>query len=329
MHRVIVVDDDEANLRLYAAVVRRVLGEDPLTFESPIAALQAVMSSAPSLIIVDNRMPDMDGVSFITEVRSFPDMEEIPILMLSSEADHQLRARAMAAGASLVLEKPVPLREFTAQLRYFAGVPASRMTYREVVMPTDERDTLVRLHRVIQMHSKELAVHARSVRDLAISLANEMQLSPEQIEALRVGALVYDIGMLSVPDKILAMPSELPARWRSIVNAHVDAGASILGGGQRPLMRSAETMARYHHEHYDGTGYPDGLVGDEIPLLARVIAVADTYVALVSERPHRAEFTMGSAIAQIISQRGTTFDPAVVDAFERMKEHLPEIRRSA
>jgi putative two-component system response regulator len=120
MHRVIVVDDDEANLKLYAAVVRRVLGEDPLTFESAIDALQNVVSTAPSLIIVDNRMPDMDGVTFISEIRSMPDLQETPILMLSADTDHALRARAMAAGASLVLEKPVPLREFTAQLRYYA-----------------------------------------------------------------------------------------------------------------------------------------------------------------------------------------------------------------
>jgi HD-GYP domain-containing protein (c-di-GMP phosphodiesterase class II) len=179
------------------------------------------------------------------------------------------------------------------------------------------------------MRNKELAFHARSVRDLAISLANELQLSPEQIEALRVGALVYDIGMLSVPDKVLAMPSDLPVRWRSIVNGHVDAGASILGGGQRPLMRAAEAMARHHHEHFDGTGYPDGLVGEEIPLLARIVGLADTYVALVSERPYRPEFTSLAAAAQIANLRGTAFDPTIVDAFERIKERLPEIRRSA
>jgi response regulator RpfG family c-di-GMP phosphodiesterase len=329
MHRVLVVDDDEANLSLYAAVVKRVIGEDPLAFQNPLAALDSIGEAPPSLIIVDNHMPEMDGVAFVSAVRSIPDFTQTPILMLTSDSDSNLRSRAMAAGVSLVLEKPVPLREFTAQLRYFTGIPASKSTYGEVIMPTDERDTLLRLHRVIQMHNKDLALHARSVRDLAIALANELHLLPEQIEGLRMGALVYDIGMLSVPDKVLSLPSELPPRWRSIVNGHVDAGASVLGGGQRPLMRAAETIARFHHERYDGSGYPDGLVGDEIPILARIVGIADSYVALVSERPHRPEFTMATAAAQIVSERGTGFDPTIVDVFERIREHLPQIRRSA
>jgi response regulator RpfG family c-di-GMP phosphodiesterase len=329
MHRVMVIDDDEANLSLYAAVIKRVVGEDPLAFESPLAALESMCDAPPSLIVVDNHMPEMDGVGFIAAVRAIEEYSAVPILMLTADADRGVRARAMAAGASVVLEKPVPLREFTAQLRYFAGIPASKSTYGEVVMPTDERDTLVRLHRVIQMRSKELALHARSVRDLALALGNELRILPDQIEGLRVGALVYDIGMLSIPDKVLSHPSELPARWRSIVNGHVDAGAAILGGGQRPLMRAAETVARFHHERYDGSGYPDGLVGEEIPILARIIGLADTYVALVSERPHRPEFTPESAMAQIVSERGTAFDPAIVDAFERIRERLPQIRRTA
>ena len=125
------------------------------------------------------------------------------------------------------------------------------------------------------------------------------------------------------------MPSTLPMRWRSIVNSHVDAGAAILSGATHPLLRTAEAIARYHHERYDGSGYPDGRSGEDIPLFARIVAVADTYIALTSERPHRIEFTQAHALAQIRGESGKAFDPSVVDAFVRLEDRLSDFRCSA
>ncbi len=329
MNRVVVVDDDEPNLKLYAAVVKRVLGEDAVSFENPLEALERLDDLRPALIVVDYQMPEMDGLSFIRELREKPAHGFTPIIMLTASGEAALGERAIEAGATLFLEKPLALADFTAHLRHFCGAPASRVTYGEVIMPTDERDTLLRLYRALQAHNKDLAAHAVHVRDLAVAIANEMHLSSEEIEALRIGALVYDIGMLAVPDKIRDMPSALPTRWRSVVNAHVDAGAAILGGGRRPLLRAAETMARYHHERFDGTGYPEGLCGSMIPLAARILAVADTYVALTSERPHRVEFTSANAVAQIVGLSGTAFDPNVVTAFAGLKDSPHNSRRSA
>ncbi len=113
------------------------------------------------------------------------------------------------------------------------------------------------------------------------------------------------------------------------MNGHVDAGAAILGGATRPILREAEAIARSHHERFDGTGYPDGLTGAEIPLMARIVSVADTYVALTSERPHRIEFTQPHALAQIRGESGKAFDPIVVEAFARLEDRLNEFRRSA
>ena len=329
MNRVVVVDDDEPNLKLYSAVVKRVLGEDCVAFENPLEALDRLDDLRPALIVVDYQMPEMDGLSFIRELRAKPAQSFTPVIMLTASGETALGERALEAGATLFLQKPLALADFTAHLRHFCGAPASRVTYGEVIMPTDERDTILRLFRALQAHNKDLASHAIAVRDLAVAIANEMHLSGEEIEALRIGALVYDIGMLAVPDKIREMPSALPTRWRSVVNAHVDAGAAILGGGRRPLLRAAETMARYHHERFDGTGYPEGLCGSMIPVAARILAVADTYVALISERPHRVEFTSANAVAQVVGLSGTAFDPNVVAAFAGLKDRPNHTRRSA
>jgi response regulator RpfG family c-di-GMP phosphodiesterase len=329
MNRVVVVDDDEPNLKLYCAVVKRVLGEDAVAFENPVEALERLDDLRPALVIVDYQMPEMDGVSFIRQLRAKAPHTFTPIIMLTASGEMRLGERAIEAGATLFLEKPIAIADFTAHLRHFAGAPASRVTYGEVIMPTDERDTILRLYRALQAYSIDLAGHAVQVRDLSVAIANEMQLPSEEIEALRIGVLVYDIGMLAVPEKVREMPSVLPTRWRSIVNGHVDAGATILGGGRRPLLRAAETIARYHHERFDGTGYPEGLAGSMIPLAARIVAVADTYAALISERPHRVEFTPANAAAQIVGLSGAAFDPSVVAAFERLKDTLKDFPRSA
>lgn len=329
MNRVVVVDDDEPNLKLYAAVVKRVLGEDAVAFENPLEALDRLNDLRPALVIVDYQMPEMDGLSFIRELRGKAPHAFTPIIMLTASGELALGERAIEAGATLFLQKPLELADFTEHLRHFAGAPASRVTFGEVIMPTDERDTILRLHRALQAHNRDLAAHAVYVRDLAVAIADELQLPGDEIEAIRVAALVYDIGMLVVPEKVREMPSVLPTHWRSVVNEHVDAGAAILGGGRRPLLRAAETIARYHHERFDGTGYPEGLAGSGIPLAARIIAVADTYVALISERPHRVEFTQANAVAQIVGLSGAAFDPNVVAAFERLKDKPNTFRRSA
>ena len=330
MYRVVIVDDDEATLKLYSAVIKRVLGETPIAYSDPHAALRELEHLRPSLVIVDYFMPEMDGVAFTQAMRDLPAHAFTPVLMLTANSDSSLGPRALGAGATAFVEKPISIKDFSAQLRRFAvAQPASRATYGEIVMPTDERDTIERLHRTIRTCSRELADQAEAVRDIAVAIAEQMHLDRNDIEALRSATLVYDIGMLSVPERVRAMPSALPIRWRSIVNSHVDAGSVILGGATRPLLREAEAIARHHHERFDGSGYPDGLAGAEIPLLARIVAVADTYAALTSERPHRIEFTQPHAVAQIRGESGKAFDPIVVEAFSRLEGRLSEFRRSA
>lgn len=321
-----VVDDDEASLRLYSAVVRRVLGEDALAFDNPMDALARLDDKAPSLIVVDYRMPDMDGLEFIHAVRERPALADTPILMLTGDGSIGIGPRAMEAGATVFLEKPFSLSVFSAHLRHFT---AGRSIRGEVVMPTDERDTIMRLHRAMQACSNELARQAVRVRDLAVTIAEAMHCNSDFIEGLRMAGLVYDIGMISVPEKVRELPSVLPMRWRTLVNAHVDAGATILGDSRRPLLRLASDIARFHHERYDGEGYPDGLSGAQIPLGARIVAVADTYMALTAERPHRVEYEFNHALTQIAGEKGLAFDPEVVDAFLALGDRLRSFPRSA
>jgi putative two-component system response regulator len=322
MERVVIVDDDEATLKLYCAVIKRVLGTMPVAFSDPRDALMELGALRPALIIVDYFMPEMDGIAFTRELRRIPEHAATPVLMLTAHDERTVALGAADAGATDVAQKPISLKDLAAHLRRYA--PQSNVTVGEIVMPTDERDTIDRLHRLMRSCNPELAEHAEAVRIVALAIGEQLGLFDDDMAALNSVALVYDVGMLSVPDRVRAMPASLPMRWRSVVNCHVDAGASILGGSKRPLLQHAEQVARSHHERWDGKGYPEGLAGEAIPLLARVVAVADTYVALTSERPHRIEYTQFHALAQIRDERGHAFDPDVVDAFLRLENRLSE-----
>jgi response regulator RpfG family c-di-GMP phosphodiesterase len=327
--QVVLVDDDEPSLHFYTAVVNHVLGQEALAFEDPRRALKELARLHAQLVIVDYKMPELDGLAFVRALRSLPLHEDTPILMVSADANRGLPLRARESGVTAFLEKPIALDDLVKQLRQLTQRGVRRVTQGEILMPTDERDTILRLHRMLQGFDRLLAEQALHVRDITLAIGEELQLTGSDIEALRFGSLVYDVGMVAVAQKVRCTPGELSSRWRSHVNAHVDAGASILGGSVRPLMSAAEAIARYHHERFDGAGYPDGLRGDEIPHLARIVSVADTFVALGSDRPHRTEFTFTRAVAHVQAERGRAFDPEIVDAFERIKHRFEAIPRSA
>lgn len=328
MKRVLLVDDYEPNLRLYAAVVKRVIGEEPLAYEDPAEALQVLKIERPSLIVVDYQMPELDGVELVRAIRELDGHSATPIIMLTGMNDRELQQRAMQAGVTLFLEKPLPVREFMAQVRRYVPMVAAQDEL-PVDRPSGDGEAIVRLHRALQSRHVSLAQHAIRARDLAVELANALHVDHEETEHLRIAALVYDIGMIGVPDKALTAPWELSARWTSIVREHVTTGAAILAGGSTPLMKLAETLARYHHERYDGSGYPEGLRGEAIPLLARIMAVSDAFTAMTSERPYRTEMSGAEALSRIKAARGTAFDSQVVAALEGMKDRLIPSRRSA
>ena len=210
-------------------------------------------------------------------------------MMLTAQSDEPLRERALAAGANVFLSKPFATVEFIRHVRHLASW-AEKHTHGVVESSGErERDAILRLHRAMDTRDPRTARHMRIARDVAVEIATEMRLSRRDLDTLRWAALVYDIGKLAIPENVLGMPAQLSPASRALIHAHAEAGAGILAGSEATLLQAAESIARHHHERYDGEGYPDGLRGEEIPLLARIVAVADSLVALTSQRPHRGE----------------------------------------
>lgn len=210
----------------------------------------------------------------------------------------ETRARRFYARYSRVLEEQVAAR--TQELR------------------TAQREILERLGQAVEWREAETGRHVERVSRLSEALALELGLPDRDAETIRLAAALHDIGKIGVPDRVLLKGGALDDEEWALMRGHTTIGAEILGGSSSPMVRMAETIARTHHERWDGGGYPAGLAGTDIPLPGRITAIADVFDALVSSRPYKEAWPMEQAVAELRRQAGTHFDPDLVEAFARV-----------
>ena len=340
MSRVVVIDDYEPTLRMYATAIEKMLGGEVVPFMDAREALHYLAGMEATLCVVDYSMPDMDGVAFVQELRGVPGRERMPIIMLTGKDDRELRSRAMDAGVSVFLNKPVSADEFAGHVRRLAtqrnGQNAADEQLRDLRERAEgadrrvhqrDRDALDALFRAYGARDAEAAARMRLAGEIAVMLAIELRCSVADVQLLREAAHVYDIGKLAVPEKTLGTSATLSAQSRAAIERHCDAGAEILTATESRLFNAAATMARTHHERWDGLGYPRKLKGEAIPLSGRIIAVADAFVAMTNKRADRPAMTFGHALDQVKRESGTHFDPGVVHALESIKEKIAQLRQ--
>jgi response regulator RpfG family c-di-GMP phosphodiesterase len=339
MSRVVVIDDYEPTLRMYAAAIERMLGGEVVPFSDPREALHYLGGAEPTLCIVDYSMPEMDGVEFVQELRGVPGRERTPIIMLTGIDDRDLKSRAMEAGVSVFLNKPVSAEEFAGHVRRLANQQNAQSDregeLRELKARAEaadrrvhqrSRDALDAIARAYAARDADGAARMKLAGEIAVMLAIEIRCSVADVQILREAAHVYDVGKLAIPEKILTSTAMLSQASRAAIEKHPDAGGEILSGSESRLLSAAATMARTHHERWDGTGYPRKLKGEAIPLSGRIIAVADALLAMLSARADRPAMTFGHALDQIKRESGTHFDPGVVNALERIKDRIGQLR---
>ena len=201
--------------------------------------------------------------------------------------------------------------------RQIAAVLRSHQLVRQ-----SEREVVERLARAAEWRDDDTAQHVHRVSEISWLIAREAGLDDEQCRLIREASPMHDLGKIGVPDQILRKPGKLTPTEFDLVKQHSNIGADILRGGATPIVRMAETIARWHHERWDGTGYPDGLKGEEIPLPARIVAIADVFDALTSRRPYKQSWPVIKAVEAVRSLSGTHFDPRLVECFLAA---LPEV----
>lgn len=335
MHRVVVVDDYEPSLQMYSTVIQKLLGGEVVTFSEPREALRYVAGVPPTLMVIDFNMPDMDGVELVQALRGLPGNERVPVIMLTGQDDRDVRNRALKAGVATFLVKPIGAEEFASHVRRLSTAQTERQAQDEAMgelrqraessdrrVHSRDKDALLALFRAYEARDPDAALRMKRAGDITVLLAIELGAKVHDVQLLRDCAFIYDIGKLSIPEKVLSTPTRLSTQSQAIVEKHCDAGETILGVGESKLFGLARVIARQHHERYDGLGYPRKLKGEGISLAARMIAVADALTALMAARADRPALGFGHALDTIRRESGTHFDPAVVAALEKIKDKV-------
>jgi putative two-component system response regulator len=274
-------------------------------------------------------MPEMDGVEITLRLRARDSYRLVPIIMVTSDSDQHLRVDAINAGATDFLNKPFDRTELLARVRNLLALRKAQTELsdralwlaREVERATRhlvqrEEEVIWRLARAIEYRDGDTGEHVSRVAVICRLIAEGMRLSEERCRIIYLAAPLHDVGKIAIADAILSKPGKLTPEEFAIMRSHVIIGARILENGSSDLIRTAELIALSHHERWDGTGYPDKLSGTDIPIEARIVAIADVFDALCSERSYKPAWPLDRARAEIVRLSGTHFDPSCVDAFE-------------
>lgn len=336
---VVVIDDTALNLLLLTYLVRKFEDCQPKEFSDPRLGLAWCIEHTPDLVIVDYMMPELNGVEFIRQFRACPALADIPLLMVTANDQIETRHAALEAGANDFLTKPIDRIEFLARTRNMLSIRRSQRKLldhaewlaAEVAQATAEirlreREIIIRLSKAADSRDPETGAHILRMSHFAKLIAAKLGLSEADQELLLDAAPMHDVGKVGIPDHILLKPGRLDAAEFDIMKQHAVLGYEILNGSKSVMLQAAAQIALGHHEKYDGSGYPSGLVGDAIPLFARICAVADVFDALTSERPYKKAWADEPAIALLRVGSGQHFDPACVDAFLSSWDQVVEIR---
>ena len=304
---VLVVDDEPAISRLLRTVLEAD-GHQVVVAADGEQALDRVAEARPDLIILDLDMPQMGGFEVCRRLKAAPDTRLLPVLVLTGTGAADARLRAWELGADEFLSKPFQTLEVAARCR-------SLLRQKELVDALDSAESVVfALARAIEVKSPYTHGHTVRVTRFALALAGRLGFGEADLENLRRGAVLHDIGKISTPDAVLDKPGRLTPAEYEVVRRHPADGARIV----EPLRsaRGVVPLIRWHHERLDGTGYPDGLSGDAIPPLVRVLAVADVYDALASDRPYRPAMSHEECRAVMTADAaGGGLDPELVRVF--------------
>jgi putative two-component system response regulator len=338
--RVLVVDDEEANLDLVRKILEPAGYTDLVCTTDPRNATDLLAAFEPDIVLLDVVMPHVDGITLLKQLRKrMPPNVYLPVLVLTSDRSREARSRALEAGANDFLNKPLMAAEVRLRVRNLLETRFLHLRLRDQNALLEERvrertaeleearlEILNRLAIAAEFRDDGTGEHQQRVGRNSALLARTLRLDEEDVALIRRAAPLHDIGKIGIPDSVLLKKGPLRQDQIELMQTHTLIGARILSGSGVPLLDMAAQIASTHHERWDGKGYPHGLSGNEIPLVGRIVAVADVFDALTHSRAYKRAWTPQRAIDEIVRQRGRQFDPAVVDAFAAVCHELDPIR---
>jgi len=348
--KIMIVDDTVVNLELLQNLLQR-RGYSIMAFPQGKLALKAALKSPPDMLLLDINMPEMDGFEVCSHFKSEPSLAKIPVLFISALEASRDKVRAFAAGGVDYVTKPFQIEELNARVdTHLKIVRMQRELERynhelEALVQEKVRDieeshlsTILAMVKLTEYRDVGTGMHIERTRTLCRMLAAKLAehpeydglLSPEYSETIYNAAPLHDVGKVGVPDGILLKPGRLTEDEWEVMKTHSEIGAETLREVRKKYVSNAFVnmgieIARFHHEKWDGSGYPEGRKGEAIPLSARIMAVADVYDALRTRRPYKEPFSHEESFSILQKDSGSHFDPLLIEVFAQLEDEIKEL----
>jgi putative two-component system response regulator len=343
--RILIVDDEPSNVLLLEDLLEDWGYSQVKSTTDPYQALPLYQEFLPHIILLDLMMPGLDGFAVMQQLQGA--VEDQPtgqigptVVVLTADVTPQTRRKALASGAHDFLTKPFDAIELSLRLSHLLEINflhnqlrdqnqllEERVAQRTQQLKESEHETVVCLSVAGEYRDDDIGRHTHRVAATAAVLARHSGLLNGRVDTIQQAALLHDVGKIGIPDNILLKPGRLTSEEFNIIKTHSQIGYKILSGHHTPLLQLAASIALSHHERWDGTGYPQGLSGDNIPVEGRIVAIADVFDALTHERPYKEAWPIDKAVAEIQAQAGRQFDPDLVQVFTKHLQDILDVRQ--
>ncbi len=338
---VVIIDDEFTSRAILDKVVKSIQSDIIVhAFEDPVTAMRWIRENQPDLIMVDYMMNGMTGLQAVQQIRHISALEGVPIVVVTSIEERNIRYQALESGATDFITKPIDPYECRVRcrnmlsLRLQQKIILNRSQHLEVKIGEAtkqirlrELETLFRLARAGEYRDQDTGSHLMRMSRYSRMIAESLGLSEDRCDLIEVAAPMHDIGKIGIPDNILLKQGKLTTDEYDAMKAHPVVGYQILQHSPSKYLSLGAEIALGHHEKFDGSGYPYGISGDRIPLEARIVAVADVYDALTSQRPYKKAWLNDDAMNYVVNNKGKHFDPDCVDAFVSQFDRVLSIQQ--
>ena len=338
-YTVLIIDDQSTGRMILSEIVRSIDKKlDVVTFGDPLEAIEYAQNQPVDLVLTDYKMPTLDGIETIRRLRRIFRDDDVPIVCVTIVNDREIRYAALEAGATDFLTRPIDRFECRARCKNLIMLRRHQLLNKNRTRLLQEKvdealkelrvrevDTLIRLAKAAEQRDKITGLHLVRMAKYSALLAKECGLPQGDQEAIELAAPMHDIGKIGIPDRILQFSGKLSREEMLVMQTHTTIGFDLLKDSPSKYLKAAAIIALGHHEKFDGSGYPQGTTGENIPLAARIVAVADVYDALTSIRPYKSAWPPEEAFSYLVRERGRHFDPELVDMFIAKKAEILSI----
>ena len=353
-YRVMVVDDVPLNAKLVCAHLSAVGYSDFVVETDSTRALTRLYETSPDVLLLDMMMPEVDGLQILETLRADSHFAHMPILILTAATDRNLKLKALQLGATDFLNKPLDAQDLIPRVQNALLVKSyqdhleERVRTRTLELQHAQQEVLHCLARAAEYRDNDTGQHVIRVSRYVAIIARELRMPADDVELLSQASVLHDMGKIGIPDSILLKPGRLTDheyaqmkehceygfdicsqssyRVPQKENLHISVGTQLLESYTSPLLKLASSIAATHHEKWDGTGYPQGLAGEDIPIEGRITAVADVFDALGTKRPYKEAFDLETCVSILKKDRGHHFEPRLVDLFLGCLDEVVAIR---